>query len=169
MKKSQQFFTKLMRINQRFFPFLSFLALMLLFLDLFKYQGFVEKNFKINAYLILNFLFILGLLIASNSIKLGSSLVNKPSHRSKKRNWGLFFEENRFYKYLFDFNLVFFPLILIFTFLIYDIQSQYPAGYIFNILHLHPQGLVHILILSMFLIFIQLLHSFLPNIDKSTL
>lgn len=159
MKNDNSYSKFFLRFNHNIFPLIVILTFVALSLDLFKYAGFFERYFKISAYLLLNISFISGLLVVL-------------THSREFRKKGEFIFDG-----IFKFNNVFFPLFLIFYYSINDIESQRFSGYIFSILHLHPQGLTHLLILSMFVLFLSIYLSLnrsekshsLSNFDKSTL
>lgn len=146
------------KVNVIIFPYLLAFTLFQGLVEAYKYSGFFQKHFFLNFLTFVNLIFFSGILIILSSLLLKTHL-------------------NRSCQKLFNFNSIFLPLFFIFTILINNIEGVKGNGYIFSILHLHPQNLIQLLMLSALVFFISLLTSgdgvkkaaYFGKLSKSTL
>lgn len=129
----------LFRINCSLFPILILAGFTTIGVETFKYPGFLGRHLIIGSGLLFNLTFLSGVLVLlSYGQIVGGNLV------------GILYNK------MFKFNLLFFPLVLIVWWSLNDIETHTFPGYIFSILHIHPQNLIGSAVLSTFVLFVQI-------------
>lgn len=128
------------------FPGLLIFVIFLTLIEIYKYPGFIQKHFFISLDLIWNITIFLGWIVILPvlilSTKLKKNIINDKS-----------------YQKIFKLNICFLPIVATLAVALNNIESQYGTGYVFSILHIHPQGLYTVMILSLFLFYFKLLLS----------
>lgn len=126
-------------VSVKIFPLFLVLLFFMGGVEVYKYSGFFSENFHISFYLLLNLAFLWGFL-----------LLLRPKE-VKQLNRRLYI------------NRYLFPVLLVFTILLSYAESVNYPNYIYSRIHLNPQNLLPLLILSLY---IQFMCLYLEGIAK---
>ena len=132
---------KILSLLSVIFPHYAVFVLVLLFVELISYRGFVDQFIFIDSVSALFLLFLFGLMLVFHKLQ-------KKSPSKKKDNY---------LSYLLDLNTLFFPSMFIVYYFLDQLEKNHYPNYVYSNLHLNPAFFVYIVYFSLFLLSIKLI------------